>query len=58
MVRWREDELKQLRKQAVEWLQAHGIPFRYLTCDKCPSRRECEYVYDPYNTDGDCLAEK
>lgn len=29
-----------------------------LTCYKCECRCECEYVDDPYNTDGDCLAMK
>lgn len=28
------------------------------TCDDCFARRTCEFVFDPYNTDGDCLAEK
>ncbi len=29
-----------------------------FTCDDCPSRRTCEWAFDVYNTDGDCLAEK
>jgi hypothetical protein len=29
-----------------------------LTCDNCAADKTCPYVYDPYNTDGDCLAEK
>lgn len=29
-----------------------------LTCKMCPSRTECEFVDDPYNTNGDCLAIK
>ncbi len=28
------------------------------TCEGCPSEETCEWAYDPYNTDGDCLAEK
>jgi|APSaa5957512622_1039677.scaffolds.fasta_scaffold234927_2 hypothetical protein len=33
------------------------------TCDKCPYFRKdtihnCEWAYDLYNTNGDCLAEK
>lgn len=28
------------------------------TCDECPSRFECEFVYDTYNTNGDCLGGK
>lgn len=29
-----------------------------FTCDACGFRHRCELVFDPYNTDGDCLAEK
>jgi hypothetical protein len=29
-----------------------------FTCDDCQAKRTCPYVFDPYNTDGDCLAEK
>ena len=31
---------------------------RRLTCEDCLSNGECEFAFDPYNTDGDCLAEK
>lgn len=26
-----------------------------LTCDTCTDKEMCEYAYDPYNLDGDCL---
>lgn len=29
-----------------------------LTCVECPSVKNCEFAYDSYNTNGDCLAEK
>lgn len=29
-----------------------------FTCDDCPSNGGCEYAFDGYNTDGDCLAIK
>lgn len=29
-----------------------------FTCCNCPFVKTCEYTYDPYNTDGDCLEEK
>ena len=29
-----------------------------ITCETCTDRDSCVYAYDPYNTDGDCLAEK
>jgi len=28
------------------------------TCHTCLSNKTCEFAYDPYNTDGDCLAMK
>ena len=28
------------------------------TCANCTSVDECPYAWDPYNTDGDCLAMK
>ncbi|MBR2118480.1 MAG: hypothetical protein IJ935_07380 [Afipia sp.] len=29
-----------------------------FTCDDCPAKPTCEWAFDPYNTGGDCLAEK
>lgn len=29
-----------------------------FTCDDCPARQTCEFAFDAYNTDGDCLADK
>lgn len=29
-----------------------------FTCDTCPSNDTCEWAFDGYNTNGDCLAEK
>ncbi len=29
-----------------------------FTCDICSLKHDCEYAYDEYNTDGDCLASK
>jgi len=31
---------------------------RVITCEKCESNDDCKYAFDPYNTDGDCLALK
>lgn len=28
------------------------------TCKGCPDVKTCEFAWDPYNTDGDCLADK
>lgn len=29
-----------------------------FSCDHCSAAKTCDYAFDPYNTDGDCLAEK
>lgn len=29
-----------------------------LTCQDCLDNDNCDYAFDPYNTDGDCLAIK
>lgn len=29
-----------------------------LTCHTCTDKENCAYAYDPYNTKGDCLADK
>ena len=31
---------------------------RIVTCEDCVENAECEYAFDFYNTDGDCLAIK
>jgi hypothetical protein len=36
-------------------LEAHGIT---ITCENCPQADRCDYAFDGYNTNGDCLAEK
>jgi hypothetical protein len=33
-------------------------PLERLTCADCPHIEVCEWAFDPYNTDGDCLAMK
>lgn len=48
-----EEQLQRLRAIAVSYTDAQEF-----TCDTCAARYTCEYVFDPYNTDGDCLAEK
>lgn len=48
-----EPEVAAFRAEMVE---AFGIA--KFTCDDCGARHDCEFAFDPYNTDGDCLAEK
>ena len=54
----------------VDWelleIRAKSCPPGYLTeeekkrytCYDCSAKDECEFAYDEYNTDGDCLADK
>ncbi len=48
-----DEEIKKLRERAVEY-----VGETEFTCDDCRDRRTCEWAFDPYNTNGDCLAEK
>lgn len=49
-------ELAQLRQDCcdAEGWDADEIEF---TCDGCSEAPVCEFAFDPYNADGDCLAE-
>jgi len=40
-----------------EWLK-HDLDINQCTCNKCDKRVQCQYAYDIYNYDGDCLREK
>lgn len=57
-----EDELAKLRKAAYETLKERGDIERgferNFTCDECEAACRCRWVYDLYNTEGDCLALK
>lgn len=46
--------LKTTRLRLVEAGSAAGR----LTCEDCDGRKRCEYAFEGYNTDGDCLATK
>lgn len=48
-------ELRALRTQLIE---EYGVGEINFTCDDCPAKRVCQFAFDLYNTDGDCLAEK
>lgn len=52
-VPWTTEELAGMRWRASSEFDVHAF-----TCDDCPARHKCELAFDPYNTDGDCLAEK
>jgi len=46
------------RSAMIEYLVANHSRAKQLTCDYCTERIKCEFAYDLYNTDGDCIAEK
>jgi hypothetical protein len=40
-------------------LEPLGLRVEQLTCYDCAAVFDgCEFAFDPYNTDGDCLADK
>jgi len=50
--------MESLREQMLRQLAEGGWPFETITCDDCADKDSCEWAYDLYNTDGDCLATK
>jgi len=51
--KWLEDKLLRLMKN-----KGLTPPTQAFTCNGCPMKNHCEFAYDPYNKDGDCLAIK
>jgi len=50
-----------IREEVIAELKAHGCEREeyIFGCDDCGCTAEtCDCYYDPYNIDGDCLAEK
>lgn len=37
---------------------AYGVAKEDTTCWGCAIKDKCQFAFDPYNTDGDCLADK
>lgn len=48
------------RENVVSYLiERHGYTADVkFTCDQCVEFEECPFVFDPYNTNGACLAQK
>lgn len=55
---WTEAELATMREDSLEYVRQQGWSEKPFTCDTCSARYECALVFDLYNTDGGCLAEK
>jgi hypothetical protein len=47
-----------LRRVAATLEKDHGISINELSCLDCSEWKTCEFAFDGYNTNGDCLAEK
>jgi len=41
-----------------ELIERARDPIESLTCYDCCQWAKCEFAFDGYNTDGDCLADK
>ncbi len=49
------------RQESVAASEQRGHSITKFTCDDCPfedAAEYCPFIYDHYNTDGDCLALK
>jgi len=53
-----EYQLSFARATVIEDMKGYGHDITKFTCDDCKDKTICKYVFDPYNTDGDCLAMK
>lgn len=51
-----EEQLQKERAEALPLIQEYDND--KFTCDECGARYTCIFVFDPYNTNDDCLAEK
>lgn len=48
-----------LTERRAQALAREGVgTFEHFTCDECGAAAVCPFVFDSYNTNGDCLAEK
>jgi hypothetical protein len=54
----RDEPLTDGELHRLRYRMAEEYAVETFTCDGCGARRTCELAFDPYNEDGDCLAEK
>jgi len=47
-------DLKGLKQKLVKHLERNKIPYRFITCDKCPMAQACGDAYKAFNLDGKC----
>ena len=53
---WTDEQLAEFRENGLSIIQKWDS--NQFTCDTCELKRNCQLVFDAYNTDGDCLAMK
>lgn len=54
-----EQQTNTFRAEVVTAIKSQfDINISNFTCDGCDARYSCPLVFDPYNTNGDCLMEK
>lgn len=55
-----EEQLTTFRAKSIkDYASAFDFPLdAKFTCDSCSFRYDCIFVFDAYNTGGDCLADK
>jgi hypothetical protein len=55
---WAAQPIKKLADNAVNDGVENALTVEHFTCCNCPCVVTCDYAYDLYNLDGDCLAVK
>lgn len=58
MQEWIKLSADEKRAKALSEDLAIELGITEFTCDGCGCRETCEYAYDLYNTNGDCLGMK
>ena len=53
-----QEECDQMEAATRKYLYENYEYDETFTCKDCPARFTCEWAFDLYNTEGDCLAEK
>ena len=61
--KWTDAELENRKRESTAWIMQncrpeHPTPSTVFTCAECVDRHCCDLAFDPYNTEGDCLAVK
>jgi len=51
-------EITEKEIEELKWFLGDDFDVKDLTCTDCDAKETCPFAFDPYNTHGDCLAEK